>query len=133
MKRIIGIIFLITLLAGCAALEANRAAQSVDRYEALQPILCSEKAECDLFWSRIQAWIAQNSSYRLQSTTPVLIATYGPSMKPDSTYVAYKAIREDNRDGSASIKITASCLNIFTCERNPDKAIADLKNYVTAK
>ena len=39
-----------------------------------QPVLCVDRSQCDVYWQRAQAWVANNSVYRLQTVTAIFIS-----------------------------------------------------------
>ena len=43
-----------------------------------QPVLCVNRSQCDVYWQRAQAWVANNSVYRLQTVTDTVLETAGP-------------------------------------------------------
>ncbi len=114
------------VLLGCASPAPLTNAQRI----ALQPIICSGKAQCDLLWQRTQLWIARNSGYRIQTANDVLIQTYGPFNA--KVELAYRAFREPMSNGKAKISFSALCDNWIGCERPPIDAITDLRAYVIA-
>lgn len=115
-------------LVGCATgpqyTDAERAA-------ILAPVTCPTRPQCDLVWSRMQAWVATNSKWRIQLANEVAIQTYGPSMAGNSsTDTAYSLVRTERGDGGATISIRAACANPFGCFPDPIDAIKSLKAAV---
>lgn len=96
--------------------------------ELQSPFICENKAQCDLFWQRAQVWIAQNSTYKIQTATDTVIQTYGPlGSRVD---LAFQITRIPNADGSAQIKMSAGCANIFGCRPDKFGAILEFRGFV---
>jgi len=77
---------------------------------------CSTKAECDAKWDAAQVWVVQHAGFRLQTTTNVVIQTFGPSTSTgDSTRLAMQVLREQTSDGRWQIRALATCGNPFGC------------------
>lgn len=95
---------------------------------ATTPLTCSSKAECDLWWQRAQAWVANNSKYRIEAATGTLIQTAGPD--GGKRALAYQITRTQNPDGTATIGFAAHCDGSLGCKPNPWEAGADFKQYV---
>jgi len=94
----------------------------------MAPLLCATKAQCDTYWQRAQAWIAANSSWKIQIATDSIIQTYGPGgAKVD---LAYLVTRLPNEDGSARIAIKPDCDNVFRCYPTKTDAIVAFKRFV---
>lgn len=117
-------LMLVPLLAGCAALPDDPSSNP----EAAAPLVCMNKAQCDLYWQRAQAWVANSSTYyRISLATDTLIETYGPT--PGRMDLAYRVTRIPQGDG-AQILIVANCGNVFGCAPTRTDAIAGFKRYV---
>ena len=114
------------VLAGCVQLPvvSNPAAAT----ESAMPVLCVGKTQCDAFWQRAQAWVANHSEYRLQTITDTVLETQGPMV--GRTGLAYRVTRvPDGKDG-ARIYVLASCSNAFGCSPEPSTAVAAFKRFV---
>lgn len=125
MKRSLSLLCYTILLAGCATgskltLEQQNAAK--------EPLLCSTKQDCDLMWQRAQAWVANNSHWRIQIATDTLIQTYGPG---NDAYSAYTITKELNKENGARIRVTAKCGNQFGCVPAQIDSIYFFKQYLT--
>ncbi|EPZ6777013.1 hypothetical protein ACXPFP_005012, partial [Escherichia coli] len=83
---------------------------------------------CDFYWKRAQFWLANNSSWKIQTATDTLISTYNPS--PNSPFLAYQVSKMPNEDGSSRIFIKPFCDNMFGCQPNPYQAVVSFKNFV---
>ena len=117
---------LIALLAGCVSAPNLDPALVA---EAHRPLMCKDKTQCDLYWSRAQAWVANNGGYRIQTVSDSIISTYGPS--GGRVELASQVTREANADGSARIRIRLSCDNRFVCRPTPEEGAVSFKRYVT--
>ncbi|MGF6752883.1 hypothetical protein [Paraburkholderia sp. GAS334] len=95
---------------------------------ATAPLTCVNKAECDLWWKRAQAWVTQVSTYGLQSESDTLIQTAGPD--GGKRALAYQITKTENKDGTATIGFAAHCDSSLGCTPNPWEAGADFKRFV---
>lgn len=123
MRRILAVL-IFGVLNGCATAPVDPSIAAA----ANEPLLCSDKKQCDFYWQRAQIWVTQNSGYRIQSATDTIIATYGPSNS--KVELAHQIVRIPNEDGSARITIASGCDNIFGCRPNKDVDTAAFKRYV---
>lgn len=123
------------LVCGCA--EQQIVVDPAIAAESKQPLICSDKQQCDLYWQRAQAYVNQHSVYRIQVVNDTLLATLGPT--PGSNEMAYRLTRLSNPDGSATIDVAAVCDRpAFTCHTQacaehacqPERASANLKRFV---
>jgi hypothetical protein len=122
MKR--SVLFIAVILSGCAGAPV---APDI-AVAAQEPLTCSDMAQCDRYWQRARAWIAQFSRYGIQSATDAELTTYGPY--GDSIWLAYRVARIVEPDGLAKIDIAAGCDNTIRCEPLPAQAMAAFKRYV---
>lgn len=82
--------------------------------EAKAPLYCVGKEQCDLYWKRAQLWVAQNSRWKIQTATDVVITTFTPTGQ--SADYGYQVTREPlDGDGREQIKIQPMCANLFGC------------------
>lgn len=109
-------------LSGCAAAPIDPAVMAV----AQKPLECSNKAQCDLWWSRAQVWVNDNSSLRIQTATDSVISTYGT----DGMYIQYDVTRLNHADGSALIRITLGCGSQTCIDGTPYVQAAKFKQFV---
>src|SRR5215218_5815729 len=92
------------------------------------PVLCIDKAQCDVYWQRAQAWVANNSAYRLQTVTDTVIETSGPL--PGRSGLAFRVTKvPDDKDG-ARIFAVPVCSNAFGCSPAPMDAVKAFKQFV---
>jgi hypothetical protein len=93
-------------------------------------VLCVGKSQCDAYWQRAQAWVANNSEYRLQTVTDTVIETQGPTLARSA--LAFRVTRvPDNEDG-ARIYVLAACGNSFGCKPAAPDAVVAFKHFVTS-
>src|SRR5262245_4085639 len=114
------------LLSGCApmTIPSNYAATSMSS----NPLLCASKAQCDIYWQRAQAWVANNSEYRLQTVTDTIIETQGPILSRSA--LAFRVTRvPDNADG-ARIVVVAACGSAFGCKPESSAAVTAFEHFV---
>ncbi|MBW6101354.1 hypothetical protein HTY54_21250 [Escherichia coli] len=101
MKKLVlvaGVMIATVMLGGCAA-KVDPALKA----EAMKPLTCNDEKQCDFYWKRAQFWLANNSSWKIQTATDTLISTYNPS--PNSPFLAYQVSKMPNEDGSSRIFI----------------------------
>ena len=132
MKRISAIIAI--ALAGCAV---QPPIDSAIVQAANAPLVCQNKAQCDLYMSRAQYLIARVSGFKIQTANDTLIETYGPTDADGMVYVlAYRVTKLENENGSADIHIDAmsNCsnneLDIGYCQQASIKAVALMKGFI---
>ncbi len=73
----------------------------------------------------MQAWVATNSRWRIQTANDTLIQTFGPGNS--STDLAYTLVRVPRGDGTAEISVRAGCANIFGCFPDAIEAIKAMR------
>jgi hypothetical protein len=122
MKR--SMLFAAVLLSGCAGAPVAPDIAAAAR----EPLACSGPAQCDRYWQRARAWIAQYSRYAIQSATDAELTTYGA--QSGSVWLAYRITRIADPDGQAKIDMAAGCNNEIRCEPRPAEATAAFKLYV---
>ena len=120
--KIISLIFA-TMISGCAGTPLTQS----EINEINAPVTCKDKAECDAKWSKAQAFVIQNSRWKIRVATDTIIQTEGPFDEMDLAYSASKIIKND---GSGEINVNAGCGNIFGCKVRPADAVMAFKNYV---
>ena len=108
------------LLSGCSQMPAPS--------EAAEPVLCTSKAQCDVYWQRAQAWVANNSEYRLETVTDTVLETYGPLA--GRTGLAFRITKVPDDKEGARIYVLPACSNAFGCSPTPAAAITDFKRFV---
>jgi hypothetical protein len=96
--------------------------------ESKEPVLCTSKTQCDLYWQRAQAWVANNSGYRLQTTTDIVIETYGPVSS--QTGLAFRITKVPDDKEGARIYVLPGCANVFGCSPSPTDAAIAFKRFL---
>ena len=93
-----------------------------------EPVLCVNRSQCDVYWQRAQAWVANNSVYRLQTVTDTVLETTGP--QPARTGLAFRITRVPDNDDGARIYVMAACGNSVGCNPAPSDAVTAFKRFV---
>jgi hypothetical protein len=114
------------VLSGCAQMPSpgEPAANPV----SAEPVLCINKDQCDVYWQRAQAWVANNSAYRLQTVTDTIIETYGPVAA--QTGLAFRITKVPDDKEGARIYALPVCSNVFGCTPTPADAVVSFKRFV---
>ena len=115
----------VATLSSCSQV---RFSDSTASPESAEPVLCANKAQCDVYWQRAQAWVANNSQYRLHTTTDAVIETDGPV--PTQTGLAFRITKVPDNTGGARIYAVSACSNVFGCSPTPTEAVAAFKRFV---
>ncbi|TAL93584.1 MAG: hypothetical protein EPN73_20750 [Paraburkholderia sp.] len=122
----------IALLAVLCALAAGCSSSGQVDPDTMQiataPLTCSNKTECDMWWTRARTWVTQVSTYALESASDTLIQTAGPD--GGKRALAYEITKTENKDGTATIGFAAHCDSAMGCQPSPWKAGADFKRFV---
>ena len=124
MKYVLGIFIAAAALPGCVQtpIAVEPPATSAE------PVLCVDRSQCDVYWQRAQAWVANNSVYRLQTITDTVLETAGPQTA--RTGLAFRITRvPDNQEG-ARIYVMAACGNSMVCNPPPSEAVTAFKRFV---
>ena len=115
MTRLFSLISALPLLVGCAT--------SGEIITALEPardmpreVRCEDP--CTDEWQRAQFWIATYSSWKIQTSTDVLIQTFNSS--DDSTYRGFTVTREPVGGGEYVIRLGQGCDNFLGCASATD-------------
>jgi len=114
-------------LAGCA--QTPVPGEPAASPASAEPVLCTSKAQCDVYWQRAQAWVANNSEYRLQTVTDTVIETYGPVATRRGWAYRITKVPDDNKEG-ARIYALPACSNVFGCSPAPTDAVIAFKHFV---
>jgi hypothetical protein len=117
----------IGLFSGCApvTISSDYGATSM----STNPVLCVGKAQCDTYWQRAQAWVVNNSEYRMQTVTDTVIETQAPALGRSA--LAFRVTRvPDDKDG-ARIVVIAACGNVFGCRPESSTAVTAFRHFVT--
>lgn len=97
---------------------------------AQEPLFCRGTDQCKRYWQRAQVWVAQNSYWKIQTATDVLIQTYNAVQ--GSTRRAYTVLKEPGSGEVERIMIRSACDNMFGCDVNEFEVAARFKAYVRA-
>lgn len=122
------LIGIITALTGCAA---SPELQKIQREVADHMPTCNADIpkQCAQMWEAAQVWVVQNSAFKLQIATDVLLETYGPPAY--DTRIAVRVLKEPTGPGSYRFNATVYCSNIFGCSPNQWVALRDFQQYVS--
>lgn len=127
MKKHAPVLLLAAALVGCAM---NNAAD-LEAARRITPT-CSAGADCDAKWDAAQLWIVKNAGFKMQTTTNVVLQTFGPSTATSSsTNLAVTVTREP--DGPQRFRIVArmSCGNPFGCSPEAPAALLAFNRAVS--
>lgn len=115
------------VLAGCATTNPAQ----LDEAKRTVPT-CTAGADCNAKWDAAQLWIVKNAGFKLQTTTGVVLQTFGPSSATnDSTRLAVTVTREP--DGERfRIVARIGCGNPFGCTPEALPALLDFNRTVGA-
>ena len=119
------------LLLGCLLLLGACASTGGDdpslNPQAMAPVGCVDRTQCELYWQRARVWISSNSYYRVQLSTDSVIETYGPLA--GRMELAYRVLKIPDGAGGARITVTAECGNVFRCDPTVTDAILAFKRF----
>ena len=117
-----------TAVLVCIALSACQTYPS----RATSSVSCSA-ARCDDMWRDAQAWIAQNSAYRIRLANDVVIETFGPLKSGPVRGLAYKLVKTGGAGRSGTISITSACYaTIYGCYVDPTIGATQLARELSA-
>jgi hypothetical protein len=111
-------------MAGCAQTPIAVEPPAI----SAEPVLCVDRAQCDVYWQRAQAWVANNSAYRLQTITDTVIETAGPLAA--RTSLAYRITRVPDDQQGARIYVMAACGHLAGCNPASSDAVVAFKRFV---
>ena len=114
-------------LMGCATRQPPSAADQTDAYE---PLVCVGPAQCQTAWRRAQLWLVDNSHWKIQIATEVVIETYNGD--PYTPFRHYVLTREPLGGDRERIKIASGCPNTYGCSTDEIADAARFKRYVRA-
>jgi hypothetical protein len=107
-------------LCGCITAE-----QQASLAEPPKPITCHSGNDCNAKWSRANAWVAEHSKYKVESSSESLIQTSGPSTFETDPSPSYKVTKVATGPAEYSIEFTGACDSIFPCTPTVPVAQAD--------
>lgn len=114
---------LCAVLIGCAAPPPPHL-----RAAAEEPLICRGAEQCQRYWGRAQAWLAQHSKWSIQTVSETVIATQTP--REHSTDLGYQVFKESSGDGAWRIWIKPACANIYGCSSHYLTEVGAFKRYV---
>jgi hypothetical protein len=78
-----------------------------------RPITCRAGPDCDVKWSRAVAWVANNSRWKIQTQTDLLVQTFNSAdSSPSPSFTVSKTA---SGDGLYEISLNGGCANLFGC------------------
>ena len=114
------------VLAACAPTGAALAKQN----EVARTIpTCFDANDCERKWAGAQAFVTQNSGFRIQAATNSLIETYGPTT---SVEFAFRVVKEPIADNGYRLLVTVYCGNIFGCGEDPWDVALRFNRYISS-
>ena len=125
MMNRIPLFFLVTL-AACASTGGDDPREVA---QAMEPLGCVDRTQCELYWQRAKVWISSNSYYRVQLSSDSVIETYGPYA--GRMELAYRILRIPDGAGGARITVAAECGNVFRCNPTVVEAIVAFKRFTS--
>lgn len=116
-------------LAGCGLpAKAPSSMTSAEVAEYNTPIDCDGAEECGLLWRRAQAWVVQNSGFKIQIATDAIVETYNPPTY--STRWAFRITRTPITKTRERIQVEPNCGEVPLCSRRKDSMVAAFNAYL---
>jgi len=118
---------MILIVAGCATSPERQA--RIALAESSMPV-CNGEEDCKAKWDAAQLWVVNNSAYRLQIATDVVLETY-----PATDYtvrLAMRVTKEPLGEGNHRINLIAYCANLLGCDPDPVESKIAFNNYVSS-
>ncbi len=103
---------LVRIVVFCSPLLLTACISTQAAQPPIPAITCKQGQDCDAKWSRAVAWVSQNSAYRMQVQSDVLIQTYN-STNTDIAVVVNKVATK--QPGDYEIDVSISCGNPIGC------------------
>jgi len=119
-------LFFLVTLAACASTGGDDPRQVA---QAMEPLGCVDRVQCELYWQRAKVWISSNSYYRVQLSSDSVIETYGPYA--GRVELAYRILKIPDGAGGARITVVAECGNVFRCNPGVVDAIVAFKRFTS--
>jgi len=116
----------VVALAACASTGSDDPRQLA---QAMEPLGCIDRTQCELYWQRAKVWVSSNSYYRVQLSSDSVIETYGPFA--GRMELAYRILKIPDGAGGARITAVAECGNVFRCDPAVPDAIAAFKRFTS--
>ena len=114
-------------LAACATTGSEDPRQVA---QAMEPLGCLDRTQCELYWQRAKVWISSNAYYRVQLSSDSVIETYGPLA--GRMELAYRVLKIPDAAGGARITVVAECGNVFRCVPTVTEALVAFKRFASA-
>ena len=95
-----------------------------------RPITCRVGPDCDVKWSRAVAWVANNSRWKIQTQTDLLVQTYNSADGSQSP--SFTVSRAASGDGLYEISLNGACDNLFGCNPTIPEARTKFAEFVGA-
>ncbi len=109
-KRVAVVLSALLLAPACVTTTPEERAR-MERTAAV-PVTRSTPDECDALWGAAVHWVTQQSRWKIQSQSDVMLQTYGLR---DTTKVAFRLNRIPTGSGGCRVVLGTSCGNIFGC------------------
>lgn len=113
--RLILLAAVVALAAGPALAKAPKVTPEI-LAEAARPVTCDSPDDCEVKWGRALQWVLNNSAYKIQTQTDMMISTYGP--EANSPLPAFTVNRVPKGGGVYEFNWRAACNNMFGCSPN---------------
>jgi hypothetical protein len=117
----------VVALAACATTGSDDPRQVA---QAMEPLGCLDRTQCELYWQRAKVWISSNAYYRVQLSSDSVIETYGPLA--GRMELAYRVLKIPDAAGGARITVVAECGNVFRCVPTVTEALVAFKRFASA-
>lgn len=123
--------FIRTLSVAAVAVLAGCQTYSEENMLVTPPTICQGEDQCDMWWSRAQAWLGTASLGRIVPVSSTYLKTYGSGLGIEPQYML---MRESRGDGEERLRLNVYCPDImFGCTPAPDVAYRDFYLYVTGE
>jgi hypothetical protein len=118
MRKILTLI--VVAVSGCAA--PVYVLSDEERQQLAQPVECRGAEPCSALWRRVQAWVARNSGYKIQTASDAIVQTF--NAQDYSTSWAMQVVREPVGNGVERLSFSASCGRAPICGQSADQVRA---------
>lgn len=115
-------------LCGCAVSPEMQQLQR-DVAEHMPTCNMDIPKQCTAMWEAAQVWVVQNSAFKLQIATDVILETYAPPEYDGG--LAVRVVKEPTGPGSYRFNTTVYCNNLLACHSNQWVALRAFQQYVT--
>lgn len=119
--RVILVLMLGMVLAGCASPEQlARQQEQRERFLASRP-LCQGPRQCEAMWAAARNWVTSGCGMKIQTMTDSFIETFGSI----DTRLACRVTKDPVPEGGYRFEVTTGCGNVFGCFPDPWAAAFD--------